>query len=83
MGASATDVMKLVTLLLASVLFLAVECALLRPLGLSVARPDVAVSINAVTRVDLKLEVGALTERAAEKEGRRRPDHFCRWDLAW
>lgn len=36
--------MKLVALLLASLLFLAVECALLRPLGLSVARPDVGVA---------------------------------------
>ena len=36
--------MKLFTLLLASLLFLAVESALLRPLGLSVARPDVGVA---------------------------------------
>ncbi|MGC4117845.1 MAG: hypothetical protein QM765_25485 [Myxococcales bacterium] len=36
--------MKLVTLLLASLLFLALECAVLRPLGLSVARPDIGVA---------------------------------------
>ena len=37
--------MKLVAYLLASLLLLAVECALLRPLGLSVARPDVGVAV--------------------------------------
>jgi len=36
--------MKLVTLVLVSLLLLAVECAVLRPLGLSVARPDVGVA---------------------------------------
>lgn len=36
--------MKLVALLLASLLLLAVECALLRPLGFAVARPDVGVA---------------------------------------
>jgi len=36
--------MKLVALLLASLMLLAAECALLRPLGLSVARPDFGVA---------------------------------------